>query len=65
MYGRPDWRCRAAEDLMLTDEALAIVATDWPAMRQKIQSWVAGNPQHQYHADMQAFVRRILGTLMI
>ena len=48
--------CRAAENLMLTDDALARAGTNWATLQQKIRVWVASNGQHQYHADVQAFV---------
>lgn len=48
--------CRASENLMLTDEVLALVGIDWPTMQQRIIEWAKANGAHQYHADIKAFV---------
>lgn len=48
--------CRAAENLMLTDDVLAKAGTDWATMQAKIAAWAAANPSHQYNADVGAFI---------
>ena len=48
--------CRAAESLMLTDDALALVETNWADLQGKIREWVQTNPTHKYHAEVAAFV---------
>jgi energy-coupling factor transporter ATP-binding protein EcfA2 len=47
--------CRAAENLMLTNEALACVGTTWKLFQDNIRAWVAVNTTHKYHAEMQRF----------
>jgi energy-coupling factor transporter ATP-binding protein EcfA2 len=47
--------CRAAENLMLSDEVLAAAGTNWNAMSQKIALWIEKNQKHQYHSDMAYF----------
>lgn len=48
-------KCRAAENLLLTDDVLEGLRTDWPAMRAAIEKWIADNPEHRYARDMQGF----------
>lgn len=48
--------CRAAENLMLSDDVLASTGTTWPALQDKIRAWAAANAGHQYHADVVAFI---------
>lgn len=48
--------CRAAENLMLSDDALAMAQTDWPAMQMRIREWAAANKTHQYHSHVQSFI---------
>jgi hypothetical protein len=48
--------CRAAENLMLTNEVLASVGTDWGAFQEKVRQWTDANGTHQYHRDVQAFI---------
>ncbi len=47
--------CRAAENLMLSDDALNFAGTDWPKFEKMLQTWVASNAEHQYYAEVQAF----------
>ena len=49
--------CRAAENLMLSNEALALGGSTWPALKGKIDQWVAVNKTHQYHDDMREFAQ--------
>lgn len=48
--------CRAAENLMLSDDVLVSVGTDWATFQDRVQAWVAANGGHQYHGEMAAFV---------
>lgn len=47
--------CRAAENLMLSDNVLASAGCDWLVVQQRIKTWVEANSSHQYHGDMRAF----------
>jgi hypothetical protein len=48
--------CRAAENLLLSDEVLALAGFDWTEMQTRVRGWAAANPGHQYHEVMQAFL---------
>jgi energy-coupling factor transporter ATP-binding protein EcfA2 len=48
--------CRAAENLMLSDDVLASAQKDWPTLQESVIAWVAANTNHQYHSDVQAFI---------
>lgn len=48
--------CRAAENLMLTDDVLGRAGVTWGEFQRTIQSWVAANKTHRYHEEMQAFM---------
>ncbi|MER8384379.1 ATP-binding protein [Mesorhizobium sp. M0959] len=48
--------CRAAENLMLSDEVLASTGVTWPGLETLIGSWLKVNQDHQYYAAMQEFV---------
>lgn len=50
--------CRAAENLMLADETLALAGMSWPTLQERITQWAAANGQHQYHADVRAFIEQ-------
>jgi len=47
--------CRAAENLMLSDDALNLAETDWPELQRLLQKWILSNATHQYHNEAQAF----------
>lgn len=47
--------CRAAENLLLSDDVVASTGTDWAALQGIIAEWIAANGGHQYHRDMKAF----------
>lgn len=47
--------CRAAENLMLSNEALARAGVDWATFIARATDWVARNNQHPYFAVMQEF----------
>ena len=47
--------CRAAENLMLSNDVLELAEVDWPTYRQRLESWIDSNPEHQYFAEVLAF----------
>lgn len=47
--------CRAAENLMLSDDVLALAGTDWPSLREAIDAWIANNGGHKFHGEMVSF----------
>jgi ABC-type lipoprotein export system ATPase subunit len=47
--------CRAAENLMLTNEVLSSVGHDWGSMTALIEQWIEANHKHPFHADMAHF----------
>jgi len=48
--------CRAAENLMLSDEALALAETTWPEFKNKVHQWAQANAEHKYRGDVAVFV---------
>jgi energy-coupling factor transporter ATP-binding protein EcfA2 len=48
--------CRAAENLMLSNEALSLGGTNWNILQEKIRQWVEANRAHQYHAEVLTFI---------
>lgn len=47
--------CRAAENLMLSDDVLASLGTDWGQVSSAIQDWLKDHPNHPHHVAMEAF----------
>ena len=47
--------CRAAENLLLTDEVLRSVKLDWERVQQLISEWIEANPTHPRFDQMSAF----------
>lgn len=47
--------CRAAENLLLSDDVLALAGIDWQEMVQRIQSFSDQNPQHIYSTQVTQF----------
>jgi energy-coupling factor transporter ATP-binding protein EcfA2 len=47
--------CRAAENLMLSDDVLAYAGTDWSTCRTSVEAWIANNSDHKFHAEMAGF----------
>ncbi len=47
--------CRAAENLLLTDEVLHSVGLDWERVKELISKWIETNPTHPRFAQMSAF----------
>src|ERR1700674_151996 len=48
--------CRSAENLMLSNEVLALAGTDWEALQMTMSRWLGPNVDHQYHADVSEFL---------
>jgi hypothetical protein len=48
--------CRAAENLLLTDEVLASSGIIWSALEAKLSAWLINNKQHIFHRKVQEFV---------
>lgn len=48
--------CRAAENLMLSDDVLALAGRNWVDMKTVVSAWVEAYPQHLYKAEMGQFV---------
>lgn len=47
--------CRAAENLILTDDVLESLGTDWDRMKTAIEDWLVKFPDHQQYEAMNAF----------
>jgi ABC-type multidrug transport system ATPase subunit len=47
--------CRAAENLIVSDEVLESMGTAWPVLQAVIEQWIADNPGHQARPAMEAF----------
>ena len=48
--------CRAAENLMLTDDALTLGGTNWATFQEKIFNWANSNEDHHYYDEVMAFL---------
>jgi len=48
--------CRAAENLMLSDEALALAGTDWTSLQSALGQWAQANTTHRYQEQVLAFI---------
>lgn len=47
--------CRAAENLLLSDDVLALAGTDWTTVEAKVNEWLDKTPVHPKRDEMQAF----------
>lgn len=47
--------CRAAENLLLSDESLERLGTDWKTLKPKIEAWIENNTHHSHHQVMSEF----------
>ena len=45
--------CRAAENLVLTDDVLAACGTSWPAFREHLDGWLSRNESHSRAATVR------------
>lgn len=52
---RMRFHCRAAENLMLSDDVLTSAGTDWATVEAKVNQWLDKTPEHPKRAVMQAF----------
>lgn len=48
--------CRSAENLMLSDDVLALAGINWPVLQEKIESFVKESPHHPYHSAVKKFL---------
>lgn len=47
--------CYAAENLILSDDVLASLATNWEQMKHSVNGWLIKNPDHDKYSTMKAF----------
>jgi len=47
--------CRNAENLIVTDDVLHLLGSDWTALQTDLQKWMEDNPNHSRHADVLSF----------
>jgi ABC-type multidrug transport system ATPase subunit len=47
--------CRAAENLLLSDDVLQSLGTDWEEMKAAMEDWLIKFPEHAQYEDMNAF----------
>lgn len=47
--------CRAAENLILSDEVLNNLGTNWPELETRLNTWIESNEAHSKYDDMVAF----------
>ena len=47
--------CRAAENLIVTDDVLRILGTDWPTFQANFEQWLEANPDHSRFNEADAF----------
>jgi hypothetical protein len=49
--------CRAAENLMLSDDVLVRVGTNWASLKENLLAWTQNqnNREHQYYTHMKRF----------
>ncbi len=47
--------CRNAENLILTDEVLSNLGTNWDEMKQRIEVWIETNTTHSKYTEMVDF----------
>lgn len=47
--------CRAAENLILTDDVLGSFGMTWDALKQKMEDWLNKNPGHSHFSAMEEF----------
>ena len=47
--------CRNAENLIVTDDVLDELGTDWPSLQAGVEKWIADNPTHSRFTSAKAF----------
>lgn len=48
--------CRAAENLLLSDDVLQLAGTDWSGLLEEIRNFVLESAHHRYHERMREFL---------
>lgn len=48
--------CRAAENLMLADDTLAMIGKDWTAVQAATSAWLGSNSTHIFFEEVKQFV---------
>lgn len=48
--------CKAAENLILSDDVLSLLGTTWAEMQTRITDWIHRNPEHSKNGFMTVFV---------
>jgi predicted ATPase len=48
-------RCRTAENLLLADETLASLGSNWTELKMRITLWLSVNLHHSHFEDMKSF----------
>jgi len=48
-------QCRAAENLLLSEEVLAQLNVSWAQLQARIAAWLDNNPAHPHHGAMKSF----------
>lgn len=49
--------CKAAENLILSDDVLSLLETTWAEMQTRITDWIDRNPDHSKNGSMTVFAR--------
>lgn len=47
--------CRSAENLIVTDEVLAVLGSDWGTVQLRLENWIGQNSRHPQHPDAVRF----------
>jgi len=47
--------CRSAENLLLANDTLAMLGTDWAKVKAALDKWIEWNKAHPHHKEMLAF----------
>jgi ABC-type lipoprotein export system ATPase subunit len=47
--------CRSAENLVVTDDVLQLLGTNWTSLQNELTAWIENNPQHPRVSDARAF----------
>jgi hypothetical protein len=47
--------CRNAENLIVSDDVLSELGTDWPTLQAALEKWITDNPRHPRYAAATEF----------
>lgn len=47
--------CRAAENLLLSDDVLKLLVIEWDDLKERISRWIDSNPDHSHFSVMKSF----------